>query len=98
MGELGERVVLSRTRVCRIVDELVRAGLVIRERNPVDGRSAFAVLSADGLARYRAAAPAYIAGIEREFAATLRDEELESVAEALRKIIDRSVPLPTPRR
>jgi len=98
MGELGERVVLSRTRVSRIVDELVRAGLVIREGNPADGRSAFAALSADGLARYRAAAAAYIAGIEREFAATLRDEELKSVADALRKIIDWSVPLPMPRR
>jgi len=98
MGELGERVVLSRTRVSRIVDELVKAGLVIREGNPDDGRSAFAVLSADGLARYRAAAPAYIAGIEREFAAALSDEELRSVAEALGKVIDRPVPLGMPGR
>jgi DNA-binding MarR family transcriptional regulator len=96
MGELGERVVLSRTRVSRIVDELVKAGLVSREGNPDDGRSAFAVLTADGLASYRAAAPAYIAGIEREFAVALSDEELGAIARTLGKVIDRPVMLDTP--
>jgi DNA-binding MarR family transcriptional regulator len=87
MSELAQRVVLSRTRVSRIVDELVAAGLVWREGNPEDGRSAFAVLTEDGLARYRAAAPHYLAGIEREFARDLSDGELESVATALRKVV-----------
>jgi DNA-binding MarR family transcriptional regulator len=88
MGELAERVVLSRTRVSRIVDELVTAGLACREGNPRDGRSAFAVMTADGLARYRSAAPVYVAGIEREFAANLTDDELGAVARTLRKVID----------
>jgi DNA-binding MarR family transcriptional regulator len=87
MSELAQRVVLSRTRVSRIVDELVAAGLVLREDNPDDGRSAFAVLTADGLARYRAAAPHYIASIEREFADGLTDGELASVGTALRKVL-----------
>ena len=86
MGELAQRVVLSRTRVSRIVDELVAAGLVDRETDPQDGRSAFATLTADGLARYRAAAPVYIAGIEREFAGSLTDAELAAVASALRNV------------
>jgi DNA-binding MarR family transcriptional regulator len=86
MGELAERVVLSRTRVSRIVDELVAGGLVCKEVNPDDGRSAFAVLTADGLARYRAAAPVYLAGIENEFAAGLTDAELAAVSRALRKV------------
>ena len=38
MSELAERAVLSRTRISRVVDELVRAGLVSREPNPVDAR------------------------------------------------------------
>jgi DNA-binding MarR family transcriptional regulator len=95
MGELAERVVLSRTRVSRIVDELVTDGLVYKEVNPDDGRSAFAVLTADGLARYRAAAPAYLAGIENEFAAGLTEAELATVARALRKVITWPI---TPRR
>ena len=87
MSELAQRVVLSRTRVSRIVDELVAAGLVCREDNPDDGRSAFAVLTADGFARYRAAAPHYIASIEREFAGGLTDGELAAVGTALRKVL-----------
>ena len=98
MGELAQRVVLSRTRVSRIVDELVAAGLVRREGNPDDGRSAFAVLTADGLARYRAAAPHYLASIETEFASGLTDAELGAVAAALRTVLaQQPVPL-SPRR
>ena len=98
MGELAQRVVLSRTRVSRIVDELVAAGLVCREDNPDDGRSAFAVLTADGLARYRAAAPHYLASIETEFASGLTDGELGAVAAALRTVLaQQPVPL-SPRR
>ena len=69
MGQLGERVVLSRTRVSRLVDELADAGLVTREPNPDDGRSAFAVLTSDGRRRFLAAARVYLPAIEREFAA-----------------------------
>jgi DNA-binding MarR family transcriptional regulator len=87
MSELAERVVLSRTRVSRIVDELVTADLLCREGNPDDGRSAFAVMTADGLARYRSAAPDYIASIEREFAVGVTDAELGSITKALRKVV-----------
>ena len=96
MGELGQRVVLSRTRVSRIVTELVDAGLVRREDNPDDGRSAFATLTADGLARYRAAAPHYLEVIENQFAAGLTDKELDAVATALRKAARQPIAL-TPR-
>ena len=88
MGELGQRVVLSRTRVSRIVDELVAAGLVRKETNPRDGRSSYAVLTKEGLAKYRAAAPVYLAGIEREFAANLTDRELIAVFKAFRSVLD----------
>lgn len=89
MGELGQRVVLSRTRVSRIVDELTAAGLVRKEANPRDGRSSFAVLTPDGLARYRAAAPVYLAGIEREFGTRLTNDELAVIGTTLRKVTDR---------
>ena len=54
MSELGERVTLSRTRVSRLVDEMTAAGLVRREANPDDRRSAYAVLTTQG----RTAVPA----------------------------------------
>src|SRR5215212_6792886 len=48
MGELGSVAAVSRTRVSRVVDELVRAGLVAREPNPDDRRSGFATLTPAG--------------------------------------------------
>src|SRR5262245_34856732 len=71
MSDLGERVVLSRTRVSRVVDELVDAGLVLREANPHDGRSALATLTQAGGRRFRGAAPAYLIGNARHFNPTI---------------------------
>jgi DNA-binding MarR family transcriptional regulator len=86
MTQLGERVVLSRTRVSRVVDELARDGLVRREPHPQDARSAFAVLTDDGYQRFRRAAPLYLAGIEQEFAEGLTERELHQLAAVLDRV------------
>ena len=88
MGQLGEVAAVSRTRVSRVVDELVRADLVSREPNPNDGRSAFAALTPAGRAALRKAAPTYVAAVRREFADHLTAQESEVLARALRKVLD----------
>lgn len=87
MTELADRVVLSRTRVSRLVDEMASAGLLVREQNPDDKRSAYATLTEQGLQRYRRAAPTYLAGIEEHFAQALSDRELKLVATALGRVL-----------
>jgi DNA-binding MarR family transcriptional regulator len=87
MTELGARAVLSRERVSRVVVELERAGLVVREPNPDDGRSSYAALTAAGRARLRAAAPLYLAAIEEHFGQHLSDTEVRTLARALRKVV-----------
>ena len=87
MGQLAERVVLSRTRVSRLVDELTAAGLVGRESNPDDGRSAFAVLTPEGRRRFLSAARAYLPAIEREFA-PVDAARLTEVAEGLEAVLE----------
>jgi DNA-binding MarR family transcriptional regulator len=87
MGQLGSVASVSRTRVSRVVDELVRAGLVAREPNPEDGRSAFAALTAAGRTALRKAAPTYVAAVQREFADHLTAREAEVLAGALRKVL-----------
>jgi DNA-binding MarR family transcriptional regulator len=87
MSELGTRVVLSRERVSRVVDELVRAGLVARERNPEDRRSVFAVITPAGRDRLRAAAPTYLAGIERHFTGRLTADEACTIASAFERLL-----------
>lgn len=87
MSDLADRVVLSRTRVSRLVDEMATAGLLAREQNPQDGRSAYAALTDIGLLRYRQAAPTYLAGIEEHFAQHLEDRELKALAAALTRVL-----------
>jgi len=87
MGELGAVAVVSRSRVSRVVDELVKAGLVAREANPDDRRSAFAAITPAGRRRLRSAAPTYLAGIQRLFADRMTTKEAQTVADALGKVL-----------
>src|SRR5687767_11095724 len=63
MAELAERVLLSRSGLTRLVDRLVREGLVVRDSCSSDGRGVNAVLTEHGLTRLRAAAPTHLRGI-----------------------------------
>jgi DNA-binding MarR family transcriptional regulator len=87
MGELGAAAVVSRSRVSRVVDDLVAAGLVARAANPEDRRSAYAVITDAGRRRLRAAAPTYLAAIERHFTARMTATEARTVATALHKVL-----------
>jgi DNA-binding MarR family transcriptional regulator len=89
MSELGARVVLSRTRVSRVVDELSRAGFVERVAHPSDRRSTYAAMTAAGGRRFRAAAPAYLRGVADHFAAHLNAAELATLAAALEHVLSR---------
>jgi DNA-binding MarR family transcriptional regulator len=97
MGQLGSVAAVSRTRVSRVVDELHRAGLVTREPNPDDGRSAFAALTPAGHAALRKAAPTYLAAVQREFADHLTTREREVLAGALRKVLGAGARAPRPK-
>jgi DNA-binding MarR family transcriptional regulator len=90
MTDLGDRVVLSRTRVSRIVDEMARAGLVVREENDEDRRSAYAVMTASGRRAFLRAAPRYVDAIADEFATGLSIDELRTLHDALSRVLSRS--------
>jgi DNA-binding MarR family transcriptional regulator len=89
MSQLGERAVLSRSRVSRVVDDLVAAGLVRREAHPDDARSAHAVLTDAGQTRFREAAPVYVSGIDDVFAGALNVGDLQQLRTLLRRVLDR---------
>ncbi len=92
MQDLAEAVVLSRTRVSRVVDEMEAAGLVERKPNPADGRSIIVVMTRKGRTEFRAAAPVYLRGIAQHFTALLTAGELECVATALGKVVAAHTP------
>jgi DNA-binding MarR family transcriptional regulator len=87
MSELGAQAVLSREQISRVVTELERAGLVQRVANPADKRSSFAVITAEGRRRLRAAAPTYLAAIERHYTSHLSEQEARTISTALGRVL-----------
>jgi DNA-binding MarR family transcriptional regulator len=87
MSELGQRAVLSRTRVSRVVDELAAAGLAERQPDQADGRSSFAVLTAQGKAALRRAWPVYRQAIRRHLGARLTPAQCRELAVLLEQAL-----------
>lgn len=86
MTELAERVLLSRSGLTRLVDRLVKAGLVERQPCPDDARGTFCVLTAAGFARLRDAAPVHLRGIHEHMTSLIRPEEMAVLGAVLRRI------------
>lgn len=87
MSDLGGAVVLSRSRVSRVVDELVGRGYVTRTPNPDDGRSAFAALTPAGYKAFRSAAPVYLDRIRAQLAPSLNAGEAKQLKRLLEKVL-----------
>jgi DNA-binding MarR family transcriptional regulator len=98
MQDLGDRVVLSRTRVSRLVDELERRELVVREPDDTDGRVTYATITAEGKKVLRSTAPVYRRGIEEHFTKHLTAAEQQIVATALSRVVDAHQLTAEPRR
>ncbi len=86
MQELAERVVHSRSRVSRLVDELEVAGLVARAADPTDRRAIHVAITAKGRAALRKAAPHYLDAIERHFTTHLSEAERCGLVRSLGRV------------
>jgi DNA-binding MarR family transcriptional regulator len=80
MGELADRLLLSRSGITRLVDRLQREGLVERHRCRDDGRGYFAALTPAGRDKLNAARADHLAGVRRRFLARLEPGELEALS------------------
>jgi DNA-binding MarR family transcriptional regulator len=86
MSELADAVVLSRSGVTRLVDRMVRAGLVRREACPEDRRSLYAALTPEGTRALKRARPFHLRGVAEHFGRHLSDDEAKTIAAALGRI------------
>jgi DNA-binding MarR family transcriptional regulator len=92
MSELAERVMRSPSGLTRIVDRLVRAGLVERHPDPDDRRATRATLTPEGARRLARAARTHLRGIQEHFTGKLTHAQLRQVADALQAIAGPHVP------
>ncbi len=81
--ELAEEVVLSPTAMSRFVDRVEAAGCVRREPDPSDRRALQVTLTDEGVELLRRMWPVYKQGIERHFAAHVRNTSLRKTLEKM---------------
>jgi DNA-binding MarR family transcriptional regulator len=88
MTDLARSVLLSPSGLTRLVDRLVRDGMVERVPCLTDARSMYAVLTAAGYERFRTAARTHLRGIHAHFLSRLSDEQLECLQTSLQLVLD----------
>jgi DNA-binding MarR family transcriptional regulator len=86
MSELATAVLLSRSGLTRLVDRLVREGLVERKACLDDARGTLAVLTTAGRDRLRQASPTHLRGIHAHFTSRFSAAELDTLAELLSRV------------
>jgi DNA-binding MarR family transcriptional regulator len=86
MTELARRVMMSPSGLTRVVDRLVGAGLVRRDRIEDDARIMLAQLTAKGRQVLRQAVRTHLRGIREHFTGQLSETQLRNLAAALERI------------
>jgi DNA-binding MarR family transcriptional regulator len=95
MSELADMGTLSGSGMTRVVERLVRTGLVERVRCEEDARGQFAVLTDRGLARLDAAYPDHLVGVRRHVFDHLAGFDLKALANAFSQIAaEEQLPFP----
>jgi len=90
MTDLAERVLLSRSGLTRLVDRLVRDGLVVRQACPSDARGTLAVLTDAGAQRLAAAWPTHLRGVVENVVGRLSHDELRALGALLSRLVEPS--------
>ncbi|QWC85746.1 MarR family transcriptional regulator [Nocardioidaceae bacterium] len=77
----------SLPRLSNVVTRLEQRGWVVREGDPVDRRSTYAVLTDQGAAQLEAAAPVHVAGVRALVVDRLTPAQLRTLGEAAEAIL-----------
>ena len=87
MAEVADSVLLSRSGVTRLVDRLVRDGLIVRDTCESDGRGSFAVLTDRGEEVLRRARPSHLAGVRRRFLQHFTEDEMRTLSRYWERVL-----------
>jgi DNA-binding MarR family transcriptional regulator len=83
MSSLAGMSVVTPSGLTRVVDRLVREGLVERQRCAGDARVVYAVLTDAGLDRVQAAYPTHLRGVREHLVDRLSRRQLNAIRDAL---------------
>jgi DNA-binding MarR family transcriptional regulator len=86
MQSLADSLVLTRSGVTRIIDRIVKAGLVRREAAVEDRRGYYAILTDEGVRVLNKAQQAHRKDIRKYFGARLDAAERQTVFELMGKV------------
>ena len=88
MSDLAHSSLSSRSRLSHAVSRLEERGWVRRESCPTDGRGALAVLTEEGFATLKSAAPGHVAEVRRRLIDRLTPEQVAQLGEIARVICE----------
>jgi DNA-binding MarR family transcriptional regulator len=86
-SELGERMLLKKFNVTRLIDRLVSEELVIREICDSDARGTYAVISSKGKKLRREMWPVYRDAVKQHFLDRLNQDELKKLTAIINKLL-----------
>ncbi|HTY73460.1 MAG TPA: MarR family transcriptional regulator [Actinomycetes bacterium] len=86
LSELAAAVVLTPSGLSKLLDRMEAAGLLTREPDPQDARSAFARITPRGRALVRKARHSHHALLQQAFGDALDDRDLADLSRVMRRI------------
>jgi DNA-binding MarR family transcriptional regulator len=81
MKDIADSLLLSRSGLSRVVDELERKGYVARQACASDARGTEAVITRSGRGAFRKAQSSHLRSVRAEFLDKLSDEQLRELAD-----------------
>ncbi len=87
MNDLATRLNWSKSRLSHHLARMQARGLVERDECPSDGRGAFAVLGACGLAEIQRAAPLHVESVRRHFIDVLDAKQLDQLTGIAERVV-----------
>ncbi len=85
--EVGDKILLSKHNLSRLIDRLEKQALVRREATAEDGRGNRIKITADGKKVLRKVWPVYAESIQQEFGDKLSAQEATQLARLLGKVL-----------
>ena len=88
MAQLADALAHSRSRVTHTIDRMQKAGYVVREQSPDDGRGIVAAMTDRGFKLLEEAAHVHVAGVREHLVDLAEPDDFEAIGRVLNAVSD----------